>query len=150
MSGVLLEKKGKKLSINTANRRFAIIVDEAHSSQTGETATELRKILNQDGIEAAIVNQILEDDLEEEEEEDLSDVAKKELLKQQLQRTKQPNLSYFAFTATPKKKTKLVFDEPSETGTSPFDLYTMHQAIEEGYIKDVLANYTCYESLRTH
>ena len=137
-----LEKKGKKLSINTENKRFAIIVDEAHSSQTGETATELRKILNQDGIEAAIVNQILEDDLDE---EDLSPPSKKELRKQQLQRTKQPNLSYFAFTATPKEKTLLVFDEPSETGTSPFHLYTMRQAIEEGYIKDVLANYTCYE-----
>ncbi len=137
-----LEKKGKTLSINTANRRFAIIVDEAHSSQTGETATELRKILNQDGIEAAIVNQILEDDLDEEY---LSDVAKKELLRQQLQRTKQPNLSYFAFTATPKQKTLLVFDEPSETGEAPFHLYTMRQAIEECYIKDVLANYTCYE-----
>ena len=137
-----LEKKGKTLNINTANRRFAIIVDEAHSSQTGETATELRKILNQDGIEAAIVNQILEDDLEE---DDLSDAAKKELLREQLQRTKQPNLSYFAFTATPKEKTLLVFDEPSETGKSPFHLYTMRQAIEEGYIKDVLANYTCYE-----
>jgi len=137
-----LEKKGKTLSINTANRRFAIIVDEAHSSQTGETATELRKILNQDGIEAAIVNQILDDDLEE---EDLSDAAKKEILRQQLQRTKQPNLSYFAFTATPKQKTLLVFDEPSDTGSAPFHLYTMRQAIEEGYIKDVLANYTCYE-----
>ncbi|MEB3311996.1 MAG: type I restriction endonuclease [Snowella sp.] len=137
-----LEKKGKKLNINTANKRFAIIIDEAHSSQTGETAIELRKILNQDGIEAAIANQILEDDLDE---EDLSDAAKKELLREQLKRTKQPNLSYFAFTATPKQKTLLVFDEPGDTGEAPFHLYTMRQAIEEGYIKDVLANYTCYK-----
>ncbi|MDB9344636.1 type I restriction endonuclease [Nodularia spumigena CS-586/05] len=135
-----LEKKGKTIDITTKNKRFAIIVDEAHSSQTGETATELRKILNKDGIESAIASQLLED-----EEEDLSDAAKAELLKKQLTRTKQPNLSYFAFTATPKHKTLLVFDQPGDNGQSPFHLYTMRQAIEENYIKDVLANYTCYE-----
>ncbi|MDJ1177521.1 DEAD/DEAH box helicase family protein [Roseofilum sp. BLCC_M91] len=136
-----LEKKGKTLTIDTQDKRFALIIDEAHSSQTGESATELRKILNQDGIEAAIANQLLDED----EEEDLSEEAKKELIREQLQRTKQPNLSYFAFTATPKQKTLLVFDEPGDSGESPFHLYTMRQAIEEGYIKDVLANYTCYE-----
>ena len=135
-----LAKKGKTIDINTKNKRFAIIVDEAHSSQTGETATELRKILNKEGIESAIASQLLED-----EEEDISDAAKAELLTKQLTRTKQPNLSYFAFTATPKHKTLLLFDEPGENGQSPFHLYTMRQAIEENYIKDVLANYTCYE-----
>ncbi|MDB9317787.1 hypothetical protein [Nodularia spumigena] len=125
-----LEKKGKTIDITTKNKRFAIIVDEAHSSQTGETATELRKILNKDGIESAIASQLLED-----EEEDLSDAAKAELLKKQLIRTKQPNLSYFAFTATPKHKTLLVFDQPGDNGQSPFHLYTMRQAIEENYIK---------------
>jgi type I restriction enzyme R subunit len=137
-----LEKKGKTLDITTKDKRFAIIVDEAHSSQTGETASELRKILNKDGIESAIAAQLLEDDLEE---DDLSDEAKQQLLKEQLARTKQPNLSYFAFTATPKHKTLLLFDEPGENGQTPFHLYTMRQAMEEGYIKDVLANYTCYE-----
>ncbi|MGL6137072.1 MAG: type I restriction endonuclease subunit R [Planktothrix sp.] len=137
-----LEKKGKTININTKNKRFAIIVDEAHSSQTGETATELRKILNKDGIESAIASQLLADEFEE---DDLSDEAKKQLLKAQLTRTKQPNLSYFAFTATPKYKTLLVFDEAGENGQSPFHLYTMRQAIEENYIKDVLTNYTCYE-----
>lgn len=136
-----LEKKGKTIDINTQDKRFAIIVDEAHSSQTGETATELRKILNQDGIEAAIAAQLLADELDEEE---LTDTAKKQLLKATLTRTKQPNLSYFAFTATPKQKTLLVFDEPGENGQAPFHLYTMRQAIEEGFIQDVLANYTCY------
>ena len=137
-----LAKKGKTIDISTKNKRFAIIVDEAHSSQSGETATELRKILNKAGIESAIAAQLLEDELEE---NDLTDEAKQQLLKDQISRTKQPNLSYFAFTATPKHRTQIVFDEPGENGTSPFHLYTMRQAIEEGYIKDVLANYTCYE-----
>ncbi|MEA5536116.1 type I restriction endonuclease subunit R [Crocosphaera sp. XPORK-15E] len=137
-----LEKKGKTIDITTKDKRFAIIVDEAHSSQTGETATELRKILNKDGIESAIAAQLLEDEFEE---DNISDEAKKQLLKAQITRTKQANLSYFAFTATPKYKTLLVFDEPGENGQSPFHLYTMRQAIEENYIKDVLANYTCYE-----
>jgi type I restriction enzyme, R subunit len=137
-----LAKKGKTIDITTKNKRFAVIVDEAHGSQTGETAAELRKILNKDGIESAIAAQLLEDELEE---DSLSDEAKQQLLKEQLTRTKQPNLSYFAFTATPKHKTQLVFDEPGENGQVPFHLYTMRQAIEEGYIKDVLANYTCYD-----
>jgi Type III restriction enzyme, res subunit./Type I restriction enzyme R protein N terminus (HSDR_N). len=137
-----LAKKGKTIDISTKNKRFAIIVDEAHSSQSGETATELRKILNKAGIESAIAAQLLEDELEE---NDLTDEAKQQLLKDQISRTKQPNLSYFAFTATPKHRTQIVFDEPGENGASPFHLYTMRQAIEEGYIKDVLANYTCYE-----
>ncbi|MBH8555218.1 type I restriction endonuclease subunit R [Nostocaceae cyanobacterium CENA357] len=137
-----LAKKGKTIDITTKDKRFAVIVDEAHASQTGETATELRKILNKDGIESAIAAQLLEDELEE---DDLSDEAKQQLLKEQISRTKQPNLSYFAFTATPKHKTQLVFDEPGENGEAPFHLYTMRQAIEEGYIKDVLANYTCYD-----
>ncbi|WP_338076328.1 type I restriction endonuclease subunit R [Chlorogloeopsis fritschii] len=137
-----LAKKGKTIDITTKDKRFAVIVDEAHGSQTGETATELRKILNKDSIESAIAAQLLEDELEE---DDLTDEAKQQLLKEQLTRTKQPNLSYFAFSATPKHKTLLVFDQPGENGKAPFHLYTMRQAIEEGYIKDVLANYTCYE-----
>lgn len=135
-----LEKKGQKIDIDTVDKRFAIIVDEAHSSQTGETANELRKILNKDGIEAAVAAQLLDD-----EDEELSDDAKAKLYREQLKRTKQPNLSYFAFTATPKYKTLLVFDEPGESGTAPFHRYTMRQAIEEGFIHDVLANYTCYQ-----
>ena len=141
-----LEKKGKTLDIATQDKRFAIIVDEAHSSQTGETAAELRKILNKDGIEAAIAQQLLEDDDEDEADGDgLSEAARQELQRQLMTRTKQPNLSYFAFTATPKYKTLLVFDEPGENGAAPFHLYTMRQAIDEGFIKDVLANYTCYQ-----
>ena len=136
-----LEKKGQAVEIDTKDKRFAIIVDEAHSSQTGETANELRKILNKDGIEAAVAAQLLDDD----EDEELSDAAKAKLYQEQLKRTKQPNLSYFAFTATPKYKTLLVFDEPGDSGAAPFHNYTMRQAIEEGFIQDVLANYTCYQ-----
>jgi type I restriction enzyme, R subunit len=60
------EKKGKTIGIDTKDKRFALIVDEAHSSQTGESSIELRKILNQDGIEAAIAAQLLEDDEDDE------------------------------------------------------------------------------------
>lgn len=135
-----LAKKGQTVKIDTAGKRFAVIVDEAHSSQGGETAMELRKVLNHDGIEAVIAAQVL--DMEEEE---LSDEAKAGMLREQLKRTKQPNLSFFAFTATPKYKTLAVFDEPGENGKSPFHLYSMRQAIEEGFILDVLQNYTCYK-----
>ena len=135
-----LAKKGETIALSTRDKRFAVIVDEAHSSQSGETAMELRKVLNKDGIEAAIAEQLLDMG-----EEDLSDEAKQELIREQLKRAKQPNLSFFAFTATPKYKTKLFFDEPGEEGQSPFHLYSMRQAIEEEFIMDVLENYACYK-----
>ena len=135
-----LEKKGSGVKIDTAGKRFAVIVDEAHSSQSGETATALKGMLNKEGIEAAIASQ-----LSDEEDDDLSDETKKEVLRDSLKRARQPNLSFFAFTATPKFKTKAVFDEPGPSGASPFHEYTMRQAIEEGFILDVLQNYTTYE-----
>ncbi len=67
------------------------------------------------------------------------------MLRDALQRARQPNLSFFAFTATPKFKTKALFDEPGPSGASPFHEYSMRQAIEEGFIMDVLANYTTYK-----
>ena len=134
-----LEKKGSGVTIDTAGKRFAVIVDEAHSSQSGETATALRGMLNQEGIEAAIAAQ-----LSDEEDHDLSDDAKAAVLRDALQRARQPNLSFFAFTATPKFKTKALFDEPGPSGASPFHQYAMRQAIEEGFIMDVLQNYTPY------
>ncbi|MCA9796553.1 MAG: type I restriction endonuclease subunit R, partial [Candidatus Eremiobacteraeota bacterium] len=94
-----LSKKGEDVAIATAGKRFAVIVDEAHSSQSGESAMELRKILNQDGIEAAVAAQIL--DTPEDDAGGLDEEAQAQLLREQLKRTKQPNLSYFAFTATP-------------------------------------------------
>jgi len=135
-----LEKKGGGVKIDTAGKRFAVIVDEAHSSQSGETATALKGMLNKHGIEAAIAAQ-----LSEEEDDDLSDEAKAAVLRDALKRARQPNLSFFAFTATPKFKTKALFDEPGPSGTSPFHEYTMRQAIQEGFIMDVLANYTTYK-----
>jgi type I restriction enzyme R subunit len=136
-----LTEEDKKLEISTKGKRFAVIVDEAHSSQSGEAAVELKKILNKEGIESIIAEQIL--DLEE---EDLTEEAKEELVREMAKRGKQPNLSFFAFTATPKFKTKVVFDEPGPNGQSPFHLYSMRQAIEEGFILDVLANYTTYKT----
>lgn len=135
-----MESKGETLALETRNRRFAVIVDEAHSSQSGETVKALKGILNKDGIADAIANQI-----DEEEDDDLSEAAKAAIRQEVLQRARQPNLSFFAFTATPKFKTKAVFDEPGPSGASPFHEYTMRQAIEEGFILDVLENYTTYK-----
>ena len=135
-----LEKKGSGVKIDTAGKRFAVIVDEAHSSQSGETATALKGMLNKEGIEAAIAAQ-----LSEEEDDDLSDEAKAAVLRDALQRARQPNLSFFAFTATPKFKTKALFDEPGPSGASPFHEYTLRQAIEESFVMDVLQNYTTYK-----
>ncbi len=134
-----LEQQGAGVTIDTAGKRFAVIVDEAHSSQSGETATTLRGMLNKDGIEAVIAAQLSE------EEDDLSDEVKAAVLRDALKRARQPNLSFFAFTATPKFKTKVLFDEPGSSGASPFHEYTMRQAIEERFILDVLANYTTYQ-----
>ena len=135
-----LEKKDSGVKIDTVGKRFAVIVDEAHSSQSGETATALKGMLNKEGIEAAIAAQ-----LSDEEDDDLSDDAKAAVLRDALQRARQPNLSFFAFTATPKFKTKALFDEPGPSGASPFHEYTMRQAIEEGFVMDVLQNYTTYK-----
>jgi type I restriction enzyme R subunit len=136
-----LAKKGEEVALDTGGKRFAVIVDEAHSSQSGETAMELRKVLNRDGIESAIAEEFLDV-----EEEDLSEEARKALFAEMLKRPRQPNISFFAFTATPKFKTQAVFNEPGPDGQPPFHLYSMRQAIEEGFIMDVLDNYTTYNT----
>ena len=135
-----LEKKDETIKIDTIGKCFAVIVDEAHSSQSGETANDLRGMLNQDGIESAVAAQ-----LSDEEDDDLTEEAKAKILRDALKRKRQPNLSFFAFTATPKFKTKTLFDEPGTSGNAPFHEYTMRQAIEEGFIMDVLQNYTTYK-----
>ncbi|MEQ1599152.1 MAG: type I restriction endonuclease [Methylotenera sp.] len=135
-----LEAKGQGVEIATAGKRFAVIVDEAHSSQSGETAMELKRILNKDGIESAIAEQLLDMD-----DDTLTEEAKKEIVREQLKRTKQANMSFFAFTATPKFKTLAVFNEAGENGQAPFHHYSMRQAIEEKFILDVLAHYTTYK-----
>ena len=105
-------------------------MDEAHSSQTGETARELKAIL---GAAANAENA--------EEEPDWED-----RLNQVMQsRGRQPNLSFFAFTATPKGKTLELFGRKGASGLpEAFHLYSMRQAIEEGFILDVVKNYTTY------
>ena len=134
-------KQGEHISLDTEGKRFAVIVDEAHSSQTGETAGELRQVLNKSGIEAAIAAEFL--DLEEDEQADIE--VQKNILREQFKRSRQDNLSFFAFTATPKWKTLALFDEPNKQGETPFHSYSMKQAIEEGFILDVLANYATYK-----
>jgi type I restriction enzyme R subunit len=113
------------------DRRYAVLIDEAHSSQTGEAAKELRRVLGAKG----------DGDLEPEDVEEL-------LVEAVRARGKQPNLSFFAFTATPKGKTLERFGrfDPEAERYEPFHVYSMRQAIEERFIHDVLANYTTYES----
>ncbi|MDW7722666.1 type I restriction endonuclease [Xanthomonas euvesicatoria] len=135
-----LEADGEDVKLDTAGKRFAVIVDEAHSSQSGETAMTLRGMLNRDGIEAAVAAQ-----LSDEEDDELDEATRAAILPEAQKRVRQPNLSFFAFTATPKFKTKVLFDTPGPSGESPFHEYSMRQAIEEGFIMDVLANYTTYK-----
>jgi type I restriction enzyme R subunit len=123
---------------NLPRRRYAVIVDEAHSSQGGETATELK------GVLAASV--IREEAPEYAAREGLTD-SEENILKTMAKRGKQKNISFFAFTATPKYKTIEVFGTPGADGNpQPFHLYSMRQAIEEGFILDVLSNYTTYKT----
>ncbi|MCL6507328.1 MAG: DEAD/DEAH box helicase family protein [Bryobacteraceae bacterium] len=119
-------------------RRYAVIIDEAHSSQGGETATELKGVLGGAAIK--------EEARRKAEEEGLPDYEE-EILRTMVKRGRQPNISFFAFTATPKYKTLEVFGRPGVDGKpQPFHLYTMRQAIEEGFILDVLQNYTTYKT----
>lgn len=124
--------RAKEWEAEIAKRRYAVIVDEAHSSQTGETARELKAILG-----AATTPE------DGEEEPDWED-----RLNQVMQsRGRQPNLSFFAFTATPKGKTLELFGRKGADGRpEAFHLYSMRQAIEEGFILDVVRNYTTYKT----
>ena len=110
-------------------RRFAIVIDEAHSSQGSKTSAAISRALG--GGENGDEEESVEDQINR-------IIESKKLL---------PNASYFAFTATPKNKTLEMFGEPvanpdGTTGYRPFHSYTMKQAIQEGFIVDVLANYT--------
>ena len=122
----LREESLPGLSISTKDKHFAVIVDEAHSSQSGESAMELKGVLNADRLEEEAAAYAAAHKLDE--DDDADQLA--EVVREMMRRGKQPNLSYFAFTATPKYKTKKVFDEPGPSGASPFHLYTMRQAIE--------------------
>jgi len=120
------------------DRKYAVIIDEAHSSQGGESATELKGVLAGEAIKKETKAKAEEEGLPDYEEEILRAMAK---------RGKQPNISFFAFTATPKYKTMEVFGNTGPDGKPlPFHLYSMRQAIEEGFILDVLKHYTTYKT----
>jgi type I restriction enzyme R subunit len=122
------------------HRRFAVIVDEAHSSQTGEAAKDLKAALGSASIEAQLA--LAEQTEAATTPPDLQDA----LASTVAARGRQPNLSFFAFTATPKGRTLELFGRLNAEGVHvPFHLYSMRQAIEEGFILDVLANYTTYK-----
>lgn len=125
---------------NTKGKRFAVIVDEAHSSQTGSSAQKLKTALADS--EEALKEFAKIEGMEEANQEDFEDKLVKELLAH----GKHKNLSFFAFTATPKEKTLEMFGIPHPDGTfHPYHIYSMKQAIEEGFIHDVLANYMTYK-----
>ncbi len=129
------------------DRRYAIIVDEAHSSQSGESARALREVLA--GGTKKPESKVAEDtdpDYAQGQEED-APTYEDEINRVMGSRGKQKNLSFFAFTATPKAKTLEVFGRPGPDGRPvPFHLYSMRQAIEEEFILDVLRNYTTYKT----
>lgn len=118
-------------------KRFAVIIDEAHSSQSGESTKSLKAVLAVPSLAQA------EDSGEQEEAEDLDDRITEEMRR----RGRLPNVSVFAFTATPKQKTLEMFGvRKDDCGYEAFSLYSMRQAIEEGFILDVLENYTTYQA----
>lgn len=134
-------EQGKKIIITTiqkfpfivdgiadlSDKRFAVVIDEAHSSQSGTAAGKMNQAMG----------------MSEEDEEDVQD----KIVKAMQARKMKGNASYLAFTATPKPATLERFGTKQEDGKfKPFHLYSMKQAIEEGFILDVLANYTTYKS----
>ena len=126
----MAEERGEQVTGVLPTRRCAVIVDEAHSSQGGETATDLKEVLGGEGLRKKAAEQAVGEGLADMEE----------LFRSMAKRGRQANLSFFAFTATPKHKTLAVFGRDGK----PVHRYTMRQAIEEGFILDVLRHYTTY------
>lgn len=126
---------------NVAGRNFAVIIDEAHSSQTGSSAQKLKQALadketslkEYQDLEEQIENQTLDD--------------QDKLIQTLLAQGQHRNLSFFAFTATPKEKTIEMFGTKQKDGSfKPFHIYSMRQAIDEGFILDVIKNYMTYKT----
>ncbi|WP_037911792.1 type I restriction endonuclease subunit R [Actinacidiphila yeochonensis] len=114
-------------------RRFAVIADEAHSSQSGQISAKLKQVLTAEEIQ----------EVEDGGEVDVEAVLASEMT----ERAESENISYFAFTATPKSKTLELFGRKGADGKPrEFHLYSMKQAIEEGYILDVLKGYQSYDT----
>lgn len=133
------------LETKLGSKNFAVIVDEAHTSQSGKTAAELKKVLTE-GVEVAdddefdgqdVINQLVE-----------ADAAREgQIAAETAARAGARNVSLLAFTATPKAKTKQLFGRPGDDGLPvSFDVYPMRQAIEEGFILDVLRGYQTYRT----
>ncbi|MFA5931870.1 MAG: type I restriction endonuclease [Candidatus Paceibacterota bacterium] len=122
----------------TEGKKFAVIIDEAHSSQSGESAADLRQVLTLDEAQVE----------EEKEEKAFKTIEDQIVERMKARKVASPNLSFFAFTATPKQKTLELFgnEDPLTGKFVPFSLYSMKQAIEEKFILDVLKNYTTYET----
>lgn len=121
-----------------AGKNYAVIVDEAHSSQTGNSALKLKAAL-------ADTDDALQEYAEIEGKEAAELDAEDKILQEMLVHGKHRNLSFFAFTATPKEKTLELFGTEQADGSfHPFHIYSMRQAIEEGFILDVLQNYMTY------
>lgn len=153
-------EEGKKIIITTIQKfphivediadlpgnNFGIIIDEAHSSLSGQMARKLNETLAKVSDE-----QELQENLQDYDENESSEVTGEDLIRTMIKSRKLlDNASYFAFTATPKNKTLELFGVPyqedGKTKFRAFHLYSMKQAIEEGFIKDVLQNYTTYQS----
>jgi type I restriction enzyme R subunit len=113
------------------NRSFGVVIDEVHSSQSGETSKEMKKTLSNLGVEIG----------------DDGDFDYEDYIREEIKyRGRQPHISFFGFTGTPKQKTLEVFGRKNEDGEfHPFHTYSMHQSIAEGFTLDVLRNYTTYK-----
>jgi len=117
-------------------RKYAVIIDEAHSSQSGSMARKMKEVLSTNSLEEA--ESLDSEGIDKIDEEILEEIESYRNLK---------NISFFAFTATPKNKTLEMFGIKDEYGHyHPFHVYTMKQAIGEGFILDVLKNYLTYET----
>ena len=128
---VIAEEIGKLKS-----KTFAVIIDEAHSSQSGEAAKNLRVSLSK-GIE---------EDIEDDDPDAVEADIDAKILKVMEQRRMQDHISYFGFSGTPKNKTLELFGEKNEEGKfTPFHVYSMRQSISEGFTLDVLQNYTTFK-----
>ena len=127
---VIAEEIGK-----LKGKTFAVIIDEAHSSQSGESARNLRASLS-GGIEEGV---------EEDDADEVSDIDAR-IIEEMEQRSMQDHISYFGFSGTPKNKTLELFGRKGEDGEFvPFHVYSMRQSISEGFTLDVLQNYTTFK-----
>ena len=126
----MAEERGEEATGILPTRRCAVVIDEAHSSQGGETATDLKEVLGGEDLREQAAKSAAREGREDMEE----------LFRSMAKRGRQANLSFFAFTATPKHKTLAIFGRDGR----PVHRYTMRQAIEEGFILDVLRHYTTY------